>query len=113
MLEKFKYRNDKVDRWTILSDERGWEGDCEDFAMTVAWGLSGQLWLRFWWMVVTLQIVFWHAKTETGPHVMLWVSGKGWIDNWYPTWNMRAQHQRQWPYVAPLLAIKLLQSALS
>lgn len=108
LCDRFVYQSDRKDRWTILGDGN-WHGDCEDFALTALWLLSGKSWLRLWWLVLTCQAVIWHASTAGGPHVMLWVRGKGWIDNWYPVWSSYARHQRVFPYLAPILAIKLLQ----
>ncbi len=108
MIDRFIYKSDRVDRWTILSDDRGWEGDCDDFALTVLWQVAGKSWLRLWWLVLTCQAMIWRADTAAGPHVMLWVKGRGWIDNWYPEWGPKPRHRRRWPYIAPLLAIVLL-----
>ena len=104
---RFVYKTDQKDRWTLLQGN-DWCGDCEDFALTALWLLAGGSWLRLWWWVLTCQAMLWKADTPNGPHVMLWVKGMGWIDNWYPTWNQTPQHRRVWPYVAPALAITLL-----
>lgn len=105
--QKFRYVGDKKDKWTILCGEN-WGGDCDDFALTALWLISGKSWLRFWWMIITFQAMFWQASTPGGPHIMLWVKEKGWIDNWYRKWSSGPRHKRVFPYIAPFLAIVLL-----
>lgn len=104
---RFAYKLDKKDTWTLLGGEN-WQGDCEDFSLTALYLTAGKSWLRLWWMVITFQAMFWRADTANGPHMMLWVKGKGWIDNWYPTWSNQARHKKRYPLVAPLLAMTLL-----
>lgn len=104
--EKFVYTADRKDMWNLLGTGH-WNGDCEDFALTALWLTADKSWLRVWWWVITMQAMLWKAKTAKGPHVMLWVRGKGWIDNWYPEWGPQAQHKKVFPYIAPLLAITL------
>jgi hypothetical protein len=89
----FIWTTDKgIDSWRVLrSDDFGYyKGDCDDYASTVAYIESGSSWPRFWWRTVMLQHVFWYSKTRgNGNHVILWVRGKGWIDNTNPAYGKR------------------------
>jgi hypothetical protein len=81
-----------LDNWRVLrSDNFGYyKGDCDDYAATVAYIESGSSWPSFWWNVVTRQHVFWWGRTRGNEnHVLLWVRGKGWIDNTNPTYDKR------------------------
>lgn len=106
-LARFEYRADDQDRWTLLVHDP--KGDCEDFALTVAWLLAGGWW-RFWWGVITFRFVFWQCWARgdrSAPHIALWVRGKGWIDNIHPNFGAR-QHPLRFPLLAPVLALSLL-----
>lgn len=108
---RFVWTRDKRDRWTLLDAPKGpLRGDCEDFAYTTLWLLSGKSWARFWWLVCTFQAVFWftrvHGKGEK--HVMLWVRGKGFTGSLHPEWSAKPHHPRMVPYIAPILAFVLL-----
>ena len=60
---KWKYRLDKeqygmADAWKIIysEDEKGkFVGDCEDYALSILWRLSGESHLKMWWLLVTHQ----------------------------------------------------------
>ena len=106
---RFQYTSDRADKWTVLDAQSGpLRGDCEDFSLTALWLLAGRSWPRLWWMVLTFQAVFWHARLSNGGgHVMLWVRGYGWIDNIYPTWSPVPRIRRLFPIIAPMLALKL------
>jgi predicted transglutaminase-like cysteine proteinase len=105
---RFKYKADARDKWSLLDGEN-FAGDCEDFSLTALWLLAGRSWPRLWWMVLTFQAVFWHARLSNGGgHVMLWVRGHGWIDNIYPTWSPVPRIQRLFPIIAPGLALSLI-----
>jgi hypothetical protein len=82
----------RLDSWRVLRDDSDamFRGDCDDYAVTVAYLESGSSWMRFWWRLVTRQQVFWYTKTSQGDaHLMLWIWGKGWIDNINPTFGKR------------------------
>lgn len=105
---RFGYRAETADRWTLLDAPKGvLQGDCEDWSYTAAWLLSGRSWLTFWWKVCTCQIVFWRAISGGQTHMMLWVRGRGWIDNIYPQFGPR-RHRRIFPLWGPFLAATLL-----
>ena len=104
---RFQYTSDRGDRWTLLDAPTGpLRGDCEDWSYTAAWLLAGRSWLRFWWWVFTCQMVFWRATTGGDGHMMLWVRGRGWIDNIHPQFGPR-RHRRIFPLWGPFLAVVL------
>lgn len=101
-------------RWSADGRFGGWKlldpvmpiGDCEDFALTVAWLLAGRSKLKLIWGILTFRYVFWFCLSAgTGSlHWVLWVRGHGWIDNIQPTWKKEAGHRRLFPLpVAPAL----------
>lgn len=107
--DRFIYKADKWDTWTVLKNESGpLYGDCDDFALTALWIEAKGSWLRILWLVATFQAMLWYTRSPNGEgHYMLWMKGKGWIDNWYPDWGKR-RHPRVLPYVLPLFLIGLL-----
>jgi|TARA_R110000851_G_scaffold136221_1_gene271882 hypothetical protein len=79
-----------LDNWHVMrADETGkFRGDCDDYAATFAYIESGSSWPRFWWRTVMLQHVFWWGRTRGNEdHVLLWVRGKGWVDNTNPVYG--------------------------
>lgn len=77
-LKSFKYEVDKRNSWTLM--EPPYRGDCEDWALTLAWIHSGG-WARFWIRVLTFRYVFWFVKFRGEGHVVIWIRGEGWFDN--------------------------------
>lgn len=118
-IRRFKWTADKKESWRILKDatadggslQRWFEGDCDDFACTVLWLECGQSMSKFWWKLITLGAVFWLAKKPGGRyHVMLWMKGKGWIDNTQPVWSSEStkSYRRILPYPVILVKIKMM-----
>lgn len=106
---RFIYRSDIREKWRILRDEGQVWGDCEDFSLTLAWLISGRILWRFWWNAITFRFIIWHCVTEQGEqHACIWVRGKGWADNIYSTWSKRKRFKLIFPWIAPMLALKLL-----
>jgi hypothetical protein len=110
---RFVWTADKRDKWTIMKAVEGpLTGDCEDYALTALWLLSGRSWLRLWWMVITWRAIVWNVRHAgygpgRGNHVALWVTGRGWIDSSIPHWAPSTPHSKRFPYVAPLLALRV------
>jgi hypothetical protein len=109
--KNFKWTADgRLDNWQLLraGSNGKFRGDCDDYSLTVAYIESRSSWLRFWWRVVTRQQVFWYTKTSSGEgHMMLWIWGKGWIDNINPTFGKR-KFRRVFPAPVWLVAMKML-----
>lgn len=111
---RFTWRRDQGgDRWRILTAPAGaLVGDCEDYALTLAWILAGRSRRGLWRDVILLRSVVWFCVTERGEgHAMLWRRGLGWSDNIYRGWSATPRHRRRFPVVAPLLALKFGQAA--
>lgn len=111
---RFSYKADSsLDTWRILSNPTGsLVGDCDDFAATALWAISGSMW-SWWWSVITFRAVFWLCNTTAGvKHVVLHHSDYGWIDCIYPEWNPTCKHTQVVPFIAPIIAIKLLLGKL-
>lgn len=107
----FSYSADgRFDHWRMLRPTLAGrlEGDCEDFALTLAFRLAEQSWLRFWWHQITVRTVLWHCTTSSGVgHVVLWHRGAGWADNIADTWQTRTPHRRWFPYLLPMFVLKV------
>ena len=110
----FTYRLDGgLDAWRVPAHLGPVRGDCEEFALALAFRLAGRSWPRFFWHLASLKSVIWQCTTAQGVgHAALWHRGAGWADNIFPTWGARCRHKRRFPYVLPLLAIKLALGAL-
>lgn len=107
-VKRFRYRADVKDRWTLLDEPGLVYGDCEDFALTVAWLECGESWPRFWWAVATLRVVFWQASLNGVSHMMLWVRGKGWIDNNTRAFAPKPPAEKRYP-LGPLVIGKFIK----
>jgi hypothetical protein len=107
LAERFYYTPDWFHTMRVLRGTRRLRGDCEDFAATALWIEAGGSSLRAWWWLITFQAVFWHTVSPRGHgHAMLWLRGRGWIDNWHPAWGPRHLPLR-WPLIWPAVALLL------
>lgn len=109
---RFNYTADTaaIDHWKVTTHNGVVNDDCDGYSLTLLYILAGQSWIRFWWYLVTFQAVIWRVKSYRGNnHAVLWFRGY-WTDNmedrWYRTKDMR--HTRRFPWVWPLVALKLL-----
>lgn len=107
--QDFTYSADgALDAWEIHSRPGPVVGDCEDFALTLAWRLARCSWWRFLLHLVTLKSVIWHTTSTGGVgHAVLWHRGAGWADNIHPYWAPVTKHRRRFPWPLPLLILKL------
>jgi predicted transglutaminase-like cysteine proteinase len=102
----FKYRPEQKDSWTVLTEQNPY-GDCDDYAITAMFILAKNSWFRMLVNVLTLQTVMWMVKTQQGEwHMALWVRGKGWICNIYPSFGP-CKHNKKFPYILPLFLVAL------
>lgn len=113
--KRFRYTADGVvDRWTFLSDRNGWRGDCEDYALTLSWLVSGSVW-KFIWNLITFQHLFWFVVLPNRTtHMIVKIDG-----SYYDNIQQRAfssaeldkfGYQLVFPMIWPLIAIKLILS---
>jgi hypothetical protein len=105
---RFTYEADKGAEklhWRVL-DETDPRGDCEDYALTVAYIVAGGSWRRFWLDQFLGRAQVWAGKLPGGGgHAALWYRGRGWIDNTTGEWRAEPPLRRWFPVVPPLLAI--------
>lgn len=114
LLRDFTYRADgRLDRWQVATEPGQVWGDCEDFALALAWRLAGGSWPRFLWHLLICKSVIWHCRTpQGGAHAALWHRGAGWACNVYPAWRQATPNRRRWPWLLPLVLVKLLLGPL-
>jgi hypothetical protein len=88
---KWQYRYDtdqygSSDSWAIIYNENAdgkYVGDCEDYALSILWRLSGESHLKMWWLLATRQA----GICLVGPskwkvsHAVLRYKGD-YVDNW-------------------------------
>jgi len=111
---QFQYEADGVDSYHILK-EPPYKGDCDDFAVTVAYLESGNI-IKFWIDVLTFKSSFHRVTAVQGEaHLVLHRRGKGYIDNIKPYWRNTIDFKRKFPYIrGPLtVAFKLFMGKVS
>lgn len=117
---KYLYDNDQYgsDTWVIIK-EPPYEGDCEDYALTLLWLMSDRSMVNFWVNIFTMQAQLRRVITKNGRgHVVLKV-GELYADNWtqkFVTWEeMESQcgHKKYlWMYDPILVVLKMFFSTL-
>lgn len=84
--KKFRYKSDRVDSWRNLTKTSDVEGDCDDYAWTVAC-LTEPNFFKRWGKIIIGDISFLRVFTSWGePHLILHIDGKGYIDNIEKYW---------------------------
>lgn len=94
-IHSFSYKPDgPFGGWKIT-----WIGDCEDFALTLAYIMAGRSKRRLIWNILTFRVVFWFTLSvgRDRPHWVLWVRGHGWIDNIVRVFREEPLHRRLFP----------------
>ena len=112
---KFKYRNDFkwFDTWRILENNQTiWEGDCEDYSLTVIWLYSDKNAMKFIWNIVSFRFLIWYAVLGNGEGHAVTRYGDMYFDNIQRKLvsldKLKADGYRfVFPYVFPLLFLKL------
>ena len=114
--QDFEYRLDgKVDYWTIMQpDSEGTlNGDCEDFAITVAYRIANNSIILLFWHILIFKSVIWYAHTAGGvSHAVLYHRGYGYCDNILPEWVAKTPHKKKFPFLLPMVLFKLTVSRL-
>lgn len=97
-----KYR---FDGWRIDDPE----GDCNDFALTMAYILAGGSLIKMFIDFLFLKTVIWWVWSPYNDliprHIALWHRGKGWIDSNNPSWS---KSHRQIMFALPLTFLPFL-----
>lgn len=117
---KYLYDDDQYgsDTWTIMK-EPPYEGDCEDYALTLLWLMSGKSMVNFWINVITMQAQLRRVRMKRGGfHVVLKV-GDLYADNWtkkFVTWeemeSLCGHTKYLWMYDPVLVILKMCWSSL-
>ena len=124
--KKWKYRYDKeqhgmADAWCIIrseSESGKFEGDCEDYALSVLWQLCGQSDIRLWWMLITRQagICGVGRSKPKMTHAVLRYKGE-YVDNWTkkfgPKSAIEKNHTFHWLYGHGLLHFTIIKMLMS
>jgi hypothetical protein len=113
LLRVFVYKPDgRIDSWRIL--EGNYEGDCDDFALTLLYKLSGDSLFKFWFNLITLRATFWFCKSPSGSgHLLLKYDGlfsDNTMDHWYSYED--SPHTKMFPLPFPIVALKMLLAKL-
>lgn len=107
-LEKFNkkwvYEADKIDGWSVTN-----RGDCDDYALTVAWIVSDHSWIKFWFNVFFFRVLFYHVYTGTEDHIVLKYKGQ-FIDNINMSWRDDHGYKAKFPYLwlPPFVVLKVI-----
>jgi len=107
-IDNFVYKADgRIDSWRIIYKNP--IGDCDDFAITAAYILSGSSLVRMWFNICTFRMVFLRVHTGTESHVVLRYKGQ-YIDNITKEWRSSHGYKRifPWVFIPPVIAIKML-----
>ena len=117
---KYLYDDDQYgsDTWHIIK-EPPYEGDCEDYALTLLWLMSGKSMVNFWINIITMQAQLRRVSMKRGGfHVVLKV-GDLYADNWtkaFVTWEEMEEkcgHKKYlWMYDPILVILKMFASTL-
>ena len=87
----FEYEYDTTqynasDYWRVLDvNAEKDEGDCEDYALTIAWLLADRSRFKFLWMLLTYQFKICYVTVNGGGHAILNYKGL-YVDNWKRKW---------------------------
>ncbi len=114
---KFKYKSDPryFDVWRILTGDKAWEGDCEDYSLTLIWLLSDRNIFKFLWNITTFKYLIWFVKLNNGSgHVVLKIDNL-YYDNIQKKGVTKEVLTKQgykllFPMIFPFVYIKLLLS---
>lgn len=105
---RFEYRRDRKETWSIMKGRGTLRGDCEDYALTLIWMMERESMTRFWWSLTRGKYVIWYCTHKGNGHVVLWHDGK-WIDNIRRKWvrELPAQYDLRYPHWTPTIALKM------
>lgn len=112
----YKYDIDqyaKREYWQIMK-ERPYVGDCEDYALTLLYLISGKSMWKFWWYLCTGKAQIRRVITKNGGGHAVLRFGNMWADNWtkkFVTWEEMEKlgHKKYyWFYLPQDVALKLL-----
>lgn len=91
----------------VLKDDGVVEGDCRNFALTVAWLMAGRSIVVMLLNIIVGNSVLWFCWAK-GPHMALWDNGSGWICSSHRDWLKRTPNTRLLPLQPVFLALLIL-----
>lgn len=115
---KFIYKRDSkrwFDDWRILHGDGKWEGDCEDYSLTLMWMLSDRSVVKFLWNILIMKHLMWFVKSPNGEgRAIVKIDGM-YYDNIQKKATTKEELLKQgykfvFPMIAPFAYIKLLLS---
>ena len=117
----YKYDLDQYaskDHWRIMK-EHPHIGDCEDYALTLLWLISGKSMWKFWWNLITFKAQIRRVITKNGGGHAILRYGDQWADNWtkkFVPWSEMEKlgHKKyKWFYWPQDVALKLFLAKIS
>jgi hypothetical protein len=115
---KFVYKADPrkyFDSWKILYGADKWEGDCEDYSLTLIWLLSDKSLIKFIWNITVFKYLMWYVKTSNGVgHAVVKIDGL-YYDNIQKRcvskqFLLEQGYNFKFPMLFPFIYIKLILS---
>jgi predicted transglutaminase-like cysteine proteinase len=115
---KFVYKKDRhkyFDEWTILHGDGKWEGDCEDYSLTLMWLLSDRNIFKFFWNITMFRFMMWFVAAPSGEGHYIVKIGELFYDNIQRKGRTREELIRQgykfrFPMLFPMVYVKLMFS---
>lgn len=115
---RFVYKRETVrwfDNWKVLYDPKSdkWEGDCEDYALTLMWMLSDRSALKFMWNILVMKHLMWHVKSPNGVgHAVVKIRGL-YYDNIQQRGSTKEELKQKgykfsFPMIPPFVFVKLM-----
>lgn len=80
----------------ILKEDGPVQGDCRNFALTIAWLASGRSMIVMILNLIIGNTVLWFCWNK-GPHMSVWENGNGWICSSFRTWHQKSPNIRLLP----------------
>lgn len=114
---KFVYKRDPryLDVWTVMHGDGKWEGDCEDYSITLMWLLADRNILKFLWNILVFKQLMWFVKAPSGEgHAVVRINGM-YYDNIQRKATTKEELERQgykfvFPMIFPFVYLKLVFS---
>ncbi len=117
---KYKYDSNqygKRDHWKVMK-KPPYEGDCEDYALTMLYLISEKSWFRFWFYLFTFKARICFVTTKNGGGHGVLKFHKLYIDNWSKKFVSKQEMEKlghrfhPWRFLPTTVAIKMLVAKL-
>ena len=87
------------------------QGDCRNFALTIAWIAAGHSVVVMLLNILVGNTVLWFCWNK-GPHMSVWENGEGWICSSHRAWRKRSPNTRILPLQPILMGILIAISLI-